>query len=154
MRRYRGYMSLEAALIMPMVICVLTLLIYFTYYLYGRCIITEDSYILAFRATISDKGGKEYDPEGYVMEKASEITGKKYFGSRSPSFKVEENGKDIRVVGTDETRHRAMGRYFLKPDGSWSYMAAGKATRRQYTRHIRMLTRLKDLGRGLIDLGE
>jgi hypothetical protein len=47
-----------------------------------------------------------------------------------------------------------MGRFFLKPSGSWEFEAAGRATRRQYTRHIRTLTRLSDLGKGLIDLGE
>ena len=154
MKRYKGYMTLEASLLMPMVICILTLLIYFTYYLYGRCIISEDSYILAFRATISDKGGAPYDPEGYVAEKASDVAGKKYFGSEKPQFTSEISGKDVRVVGKSSTRHRAMGRYFLKPSGSWGFEAAGRATKRQYTRHIRILTRLSDLGRELTDLGE
>ena len=154
MKRYKGYMTLEASLLMPMVICILSLLIYFTYYLYGRCIISEDSYILAFRATISDKGGSPYDPEGYVFEKASDVAGKKYFGSEKPQFVPETNGKDVRVVGKSGTRHRAMGRYFLKPSGSWGFEAAGRATKRQYTRHIRILTRLSDLGRELTDLGE
>ena len=154
MKRYKGYMTLEASLLMPMVICILTLLIYFTYYLYGRCIISEDSYILAFRATISDKGEAPYDPEGYVAEKASDVAGKKYFGSEKPQFTSEIIGKDVRVVGKSSTRHRAMGRYFLKPSGSWGFEAAGRATKRQYTRHIRILTRLSDLGRELTDLGE
>ena len=45
-------MTLEAALIVPMVICVFSLLIYFSYYLYGRCILSQDAYILAFRASV------------------------------------------------------------------------------------------------------
>lgn len=154
MKRYRGYMTLEASLLMPMVICVMALLIYFTYYLYGRCIISEDSYILAFRATVSDKGGAPYDPEGYVAERSSVVAGEKYFGSSKPEFEPKVTGKDVRVVGKSSTRHGAMGRYFLKPSGSWEFEAAGRATRRQYTRHIRVLTRLSDLGRELIDLGE
>ena len=154
MKRYKGYMTIEASLLMPMVICVMALLIYFTYYLYGRCIISEDSYILAFRASISDKDGNPYDPEGYVAQKASDVAGKKYFGSEKPVFLTNRNGKDVRVVGKSSSRHRAMGRFFLKPSGSWEFEAAGRATRRQYTRHIRTLTRLSDLGKGLIDLGE
>ena len=154
MKRYKGYMTLEASLLMPMVICVMALLIYFTYYLYGRCIISEDSYILAFRATISDKKGAPYDPEGYVAERSSDVAGKKYFGSLKPQFEIGFTGKDVRVVGKAGTRHRAMGRYFLKPSGSWGFEAAGRATRRQYSKHIRILTRLSDLGKELIDLGE
>ena len=154
MKRYKGYMTLEASLLMPMVICVIALLIYFTYYLYGRCIISEDSYILAFRATVSDKGGASYDPEGYVAQKASDVAGKKYFGSSKPVFEAKVSGKDVRVVGKSMTRNRAMGRYFLKPSGSWGFEAAGRVTKREYTRHIRILTRLSDLGRELIDLGD
>ncbi len=154
MKRFKGYMTLEATLLMPMVICVLALLIYFTYYLYGRCIISEDSYILAFRASVSDKGTREYDPATYVQEKADQVTGSKYFGSTKPSFEAQVNGKEVRVVGRSDTRHRAMGKYFLKPSGSWEYEAAGKAKNRKYAKHIRTLTRLRDLGRELIDLGE
>ena len=154
MKRYKGYMTLEASLLMPMVICVMALLIYFTYYLYGRCIISEDSYILAFRASISDKGGGYYDPEGYVAEKSSDVAGKKYFGNERPVFEPRVDGKDVRVTGRSMTRHRAMGRYFLKPQGSYGIEAAGRATHRQYTKHIRILTRLSDLGRELIDLGD
>ena len=154
MKRYKGYMTLEASLLMPMVICILALLIYFTYYLYGRCIISEDSYILAFRATVSDKGGTPYDPAGYVAERSCDVAGKKYFGNSKPVFEASISGKDVRVVGTSEARHRAMGKYFLKPSGSWEFKAAGRATKRQYTRHIRILTRLSDIGRELTDLGE
>ncbi|MBE5828798.1 MAG: pilus assembly protein [Butyrivibrio sp.] len=154
MKRYKGYMTLEASLLMPMVICILVLLIYFSYYLYGRCIISEDAYILAFRASVSDKGGTSYDPEGYVAEKASEVAGKKYFGNQKPVFEPQVNGKDVRVVGRSNTRHRAMGGYFLKPKGSWGFEAAGRATKRKYTRHIRLFTRLSDLGKELIDLGD
>ena len=154
MKRFKGYMTLEATLIMPMVICVFVILIFFTYFLYGRCVITADSYILAFRASISDKGGKEYDPEGYVAGMSGGVAGKKYFGSGRAVFKVKVSGRDIMVEGSNEVRHKTMGSYFLKPDGDWSYKAAGKARRRQYAGHIRTLKRLKDLGREIIDLGE
>ena len=154
MRRYKGYMTLEASLLMPMVICIMALLIYFTYYLYGRCIISEDAYILAFRASTSEKGGVSYDPAGYVAERSDQVAGKKYFGSQPPVFEAQIDGKDVRVVGRSNTRHRAMGGFFLKPHGSWGFEAAGRATQRKYSRHIRILTRLSDLGKELIDLGD
>jgi hypothetical protein len=47
-----------------------------------------------------------------------------------------------------------MGAYFLKPRGSWGYSAHARATRRRYAGHIRKLTRLKDIGKEIIDIGE
>ena len=76
-------MTLEAALIVPMVICVITLLILFSYYLYGRCILSQDSYILAFRASVdADRYGS--NPESTVLSKRDRVFGKKYFGSTKP----------------------------------------------------------------------
>ncbi len=147
-------MTLEAALIVPMVICVFSLLIYFSYYLYGRCILSQDAYILAFRASVEKTAQWKDDPAGYVAHKAALVTGSKYFGSSSPVFAAEVSGKKIRVKGQAMAHHSAMGRYFLKPSGSWEYEAAGAAKRRDYAGHIRTATRLRDLGKEILNLGE
>ena len=154
MRRFKGYMTLEAALIVPMVICVFSLLIYFSYYLYGRCVLSQDAYILAFRASVEKSGQWKDDPVGYVNQKAAGKAGSKYFGSSFPRFEASASGKEIRVRGYSTARHSAMGRYFLKPRGSWDYEAAGVAKRREYTKHIRRATRLRDLGKEILNLGE
>ena len=147
-------MTLEASLIVPMIICVFALLIYFSYYLYGRCILSQDSYILAFRASVAD--GEVYgDPAGFVSDKVSLVAGKKYFGSSFPEFETTTQGKEIRVHGHSEAKHSAMGRYFLKPQSGWEYEAAGKARRFEYTGHIRRFTRLRDIGKEIMDyIGE
>lgn len=154
MRRFKGYMTLEASLIIPMVLCVFALLIYFSYYLYGRCILSQDAYVLAFRASVENSSQWKDDPAGYVAQKAARQAGSKYFGSSFPSFDTSIQGKEIRVKGRSRARHAAMGRYFLKPKGSWDYEAEGKAKRRNYSGHIRMATRLKDLGKEILNLGE
>ena len=143
-------MTLEASFIVPMVICVFALLIYFSYYLYGRCILSQDAYILAFRASIADE--ELYgSAENYVGEKASFVAGKKYFGSTNPRFEARASGKEIRVHAYSEARHSAMGRYFLKPQTGWEYEAAGRAKRFEYAEHIRKFTRLRDLGKEIME---
>jgi hypothetical protein len=147
-------MTLEASFIVPMIICVFALLIYFSYYLYGRCVLSQDSYILAFRASIADEEvyGSAAD---YVSSKASLVAGKKYFGSSFPGFETTADGKKIRVHGHSEAKHSAMGRYFLKPQSGWEYEAAGRAERFEYVKHIRRLTRLRDIGKEIMDnIGE
>lgn len=142
-------MTLEASLIVPMVICVFCLLIYFSFYLYGRCMLSQDAYILAFRAVSTNLPEYEDDPKGYVMNKASEKAGNKYFGSSFPQFDATESVDEITVKGSAGARHAAMGRYFLKPQSGWEYEAAGRAKRMEYARDIRKWTRLKDEGSGI-----
>ncbi len=138
MRKFKGYMTLEASLIIPMVICVFVLLMYFTYYLYGRCVISQDSYIIAFRNS---------QKEGTVVD----INMKKYFGSTKPEFIVEKSGKEVFVRGYSNVRSRAMGKYFLKPKSGWDYMAAGRAKDLECVKHIRRIKRIKDIGENLIN---
>ena len=143
-------MTLEAAFIVPMIICVFALLIYFSYYLYGRCVLSQDSYILAFRASIADEEISG-SPADFVSSRASLVAGKKYFGSSFPIFETTTEGKSIRVHGRSEAKHAAMGRYFLKPGSGWEYEAAGRARKFEYVAHIRKLTRLRDLGKEIMD---
>ena len=154
MRRFKGYMTLEASLVLPMVICTFALLIYFSFYLYGRCILSQDAYILAFRASVEKSEEYRNDPVSYVNNKAAEKAGNKYFGSDFPRFDATKRGKEVRVHGSSTARHAAMGGYFLKPSGSWEYEAAGRAKRRDYSTHIRRAIRLKDLGKEILNLGE
>ena len=134
-------MTIEASFIVPMTICVFMLIIYFTNYAYGRCILAQDSYILAFRAAASGRD----DMAAVVQEKAQVVAGKKYFGNTKPSFKGKAHGKEIVVTGKAETKHGAMGRYFLKPLKGWGNEVTSKAKRREYAKHIRTVKRVKDI---------
>ncbi len=145
-------MTLEATLLMPMVLCVMALIIYFSFYLYGRCVISQDAYILAFRASLA--WDDDTSPGLYVEEHSGTVAGKKYFGSSFPGFDTEVSGKEITVEGGSEAKHSAMGRYFLKPQEGWGFAGGGQAKKRRYAEHIRRLTRLKDIGKEIIDLGE
>ena len=146
MRKFKGYMTLEASLVVPMIICVFALLIYFSYYLYGRCILSQDTYILAFRASISSE-----DAVSVVSEKEERVLGRKYFGANKPVISVITNGKEVRVSGKTTVRSRAMGSYFLKPKSGWDYEAAGKARKLEQIEHIRMVKRVKDIGENLLN---
>lgn len=146
MRRFKGYMTLEASLIVPMVICVLCLLIYFAEYMYGRCIISQDSYMLAFRASVECSRQKISASE-YVAGNMRNQAGKKYFGSSAPSFIGEQSGKEIKVTGTSNIKHSAMGGYFLKPKSGWGLEASFTAKQRDYSKRLRLIKRLKDIGK-------
>ena len=145
-------MTLEASLVIPMVICVLTLIVLFSYYLYGRCVLSQDCYILAFRASI-DADRYDAEPESTVSAKRERVVGKKYFGSTKPEFRVEcrDSGKEIRVEGNSRIRAGAMGNYFLKPKSGWEFEAGQKAKCFGQIKHIRRVTRLMDIGKKVLD---
>lgn len=149
-------MTLEATLVMPVVLAVFVLLIYSAYYLYGRCVLSQDSYILAFRATRAEASGHRGDMASYVGSRADEKAGKKYFGSTNPKFTPKVSGKKIRVKGKAEVRHSVMRRNFLLKKKKWGYSALGKAKKIEYPEHARRLKRLRDLGTEILehDYGE
>ncbi|WP_155828029.1 TadE family protein [Butyrivibrio sp. VCB2006] len=142
MRKLPGYMTVEASFIVPMIICVFVLIIYFSNYVYARCILAQDSYILAFRASMD----KEANPATVVDSKKNAVAGKKYYGNRSPTFDCSTSGKEIEVTGGTETKHSAMGRFFLKPKGSWKLKSRQYAKKRDYSGHIRTVKRIRDIG--------
>lgn len=113
--------------------------------------LSQDSYILAFRAVTTNEAEFKDDPVSYVMSRASEKAGNKYFGSSLPGFEAEKSGDEVLVKGNAQTNHAAMGRYFLKPQSGWDYEAAGKAKRMEYSKTIRRMTRIKDIGSELLD---
>ena len=152
MRKYKGYMTVEATLVVPMAVCVITLLILFSYYLYGRCILSQDCYVLAFRASIdADRYGN--NPKSTVFAKRDRVLGKKYFGSTKPVIHVESraSGKEIKVEASARIRAGAMGNYFLKPRSGWEFKAGQKAKCLGQVKHIRKMTRLKDIGQRVFD---
>ena len=144
-------MTLEAALVVPMALCSIVLLIYFAFFLYGRCLLTQDAYILAFRATIRNSPEWEDNPASYVEAHATDVLGKKYFGNRKPSVSGRFYGREVTVEGESQTRHTAMGRYFLKPKEGWNYYVSMTARKREVTKHIRRFKRLKDIGKDISD---
>ena len=97
-------MTLEASFIVPMIICVFALLIYFSYYLYGRCILSQDAYILAFRASVADE--EIYgSPESYVYESHRRLWAKSILAAPTLRLKQHRQEKksgfmDIQRPGT------------------------------------------------------
>ena len=142
MRKIHGYMTVEASFIVPMVICVFALLIYLANFMYGRCLLTQDCYILAFRASMEDS------PKEYVVQKSG-LFGRKYFGNKEPVFEAEADKKAVTVRAATQTKHRAMGNYFLKPGGVWEISAKQSVKVRNYPGHLRRVKRIMDLANNL-----
>lgn len=65
-----GYFTVEAAFIVPMTIMVIVLFIYLAFFMYDRCALDQDSYILSYRESVR-RGTEPTD--------AQSVLGQKYF---------------------------------------------------------------------------
>ncbi len=146
MYRFRGYMTVEASFVVPIVICVFAAIIYFSNYMYDRCVLAQDCYVLAFRAVSSANNDMGADPGGYVMEKSSLVSGNKYFGCSKPFFRAVVKGKTIEVSGHTTVKHSMMGRILGFTGNDWSIDVTQTARKRECPKHIRMVKRLRDIG--------
>lgn len=79
-KRWKGYFSIEASLIMPIILFLYLLIILAALYMYCRCAISQDTFLLGMRAGCFSYGEDNYGeviygeekgwyPEGYVQER-------------------------------------------------------------------------------------
>ncbi len=142
MCRVEGYMTVEASFIVPMVIGIFAFIIYLTNFSYARCVLVQDTYVLAFRASQQDLS----EAHGYIAEKSDVVAEKKYFGNLAPEFKTRVNGKNVEITGKTTTRHAVLEGFFRSFKGDWDIEEVQTARKRDYSGHVRSVKRIKDIG--------
>ncbi len=50
-RKVNGYMTVEASLVIPLVLCIYVMIIKAGFWVYDRCVMSQDQYLLAFRSS-------------------------------------------------------------------------------------------------------
>lgn len=74
-----GYFTVEASLIIPTVILLIAFLFYLTFFLYNRCVLSQDAYVLAFRGSIRC-GYRTDSVKRYMEEQMLRQSKAKYIG--------------------------------------------------------------------------
>ncbi len=59
-KKWNGYLTVEASFLMPMVLFLYMLVILCGFYLYNRCVISQDNYLLAFRGSRFTDAAENY----------------------------------------------------------------------------------------------
>lgn len=91
-QKQNGYFTVEAALIMPSVVCILALLCYLGFFMYNQCLLQQDTYILGLRGSIAEGLGSE-ETAVYVLKQAEELLPKYYAVSKMDKTVKAEVGK-------------------------------------------------------------
>lgn len=129
-------MTVEAAMLMPAVILLMALLLYISFFLYNRCVLSQDAYILAFRGSIHRETERN-DLQEYIEESAKNQFGNKYIGMKLLEKSPEVSNKKVTV--------RLEGRTV----NGWMLTAAGQAERNAPVEYIRKIRLMKKAWEGM-----
>lgn len=129
-----GYMTVEAAFIIPWVIFLFVFLIYAAFYLYDKCVLFQDAYTVCFRASVQKE---ENGVSDYLSSHMEERFGRKYFGVGKVEKNVEQDRKEVSVYAACNVKTPI--RHFLvmpQTDG-WQIQTQAKAQIMNPTKIIR-----------------
>lgn len=96
-KKVNGYMTVEAAFMIPWVIFLFVFLIYASFYLYDKCVLFQDSYTICFRASIQKE---ENGVAGYIDSHMEKQFGKKYFGVGRVDAHMQQSAHEVSVYGS------------------------------------------------------
>lgn len=114
----KGYFTVEAALVLPMVLWIYQLLIYIMFYQYDRCILEQDIGILAFRGTLLQE--EEMEERHFHNNKILQDIQKeniyldKYILFQQDGIRIRLDGNKVSISGEGS----------LKTDIPWTVKAA------------------------------
>lgn len=114
-KKWNGYLTVEAAFVMPVVLFLYLTFIICGFYLYNRCVISQDGYLMAFRGSHftdfeADYGEIIYGSmdngsfaEEYVKSRLSyKSEGYPFCRVKLQEIKTTGNGLFIRITGYQE----------------------------------------------------
>lgn len=145
-----AYMTLEAALVIPAAVFGMVLIIYMSFFVYGRCILSQDVYILGFRSSIFYEKNGYNSPVSYITDHKEEQIKGRYFGSRETTISSYLNGKTIIVEGKTQTNHNALHGYFSGIPNIWESESGARIKMRNNAKTLRRIKRTKDIYEGLM----
>ncbi len=144
-REFDAYMTVEAAFVIPIATFIMAVIIYFSFYMYGRCILAQDVYVLGFRASIFYEQRGYQSPADYVNDKAYLQTANRYFASGEPQINGGQSGKNVTVSGNIKTLSGPGAAYFQGLPARLTYEAQGSARIYDMPGSLRKIRRIKDI---------
>lgn len=134
-----AYFTVEAALVVPVVLCIFVMIIYLSFYLYDRCVMAQDCYVLSYRQSIekgkADRAGQE--------AAGTQFGGKLFMLSRMETG--VSKGKNICVRANAAMEPPLFGLDFFDRERLWMLGVEEKACRTDPPRDYRRVRRILNL---------
>ena len=119
-----GYMTLEAAFIIPWTVFLFVFLIYASFYLYDKCVLFQDAYTICFRASVQKE---ENGVSDYLSSHMEERFGRKYFGVGKVEKSAQKSDKEVRVYGACSVKVPFPHFLTMPQTGGWQMQTEAKA---------------------------
>ena len=140
-KKLSGAFTIEASVIIPLACFLFAGIIHLSFWMYGRALLAQDSYLLALRASLIKT---EEDAGAYVAERyAAQVKGR-YFGNKKPEISGAEEGDNVKVKGKTETNHSARNLLWKE---EWHINSRARAIDIDVPARIRKIDRIADLGK-------
>ena len=143
-------------MVVPLVIFLISFIFYLTFYLYNRCVVSQDSYILAFRGSVCSGYGNSDSISRVCKKSPGEIEdciigqcgrqlGEKYMGIHSliSTAKADKKRVTVEISGTMAVALPVQ----ILWEKKWGFYGKGQAERicpTQCIRNVRLLKRMKN----------
>ena len=134
-----GYLTLEAAFLVPLAVFLFVFVIHLSFMMSGRAYLAQDAYVLAFRASMLQE---KDDAAGLVAGMAANQVRHKYFGNTQPQTETGTQGKYVVVKVRTKTARSA---FDLAPGTDWEMVTGARAIRIDITKRIRKMDRIADM---------
>ena len=119
-RKLTAYMTVEAAFVMPMVLCVFIIIIYAAFLLYDRCVFAQDARVLCLRESIQrEDGAPRVDTERLKSNEQRQF-GTKYFAVSSLTTEAYAEGSCCTYEGSFRVLPTSFGSDGLMPKSIWN----------------------------------
>ncbi len=95
----KGSFTIEASIIMPIIIIITVMIIYVSFFLYNRCIISQKSYIIALRGSMYEEGFTDpvLDNRGFMDKEKESLYRNKLIAIKGFHTKYDVQDKSIMV---------------------------------------------------------
>ena len=131
-----AYCTVEAALVIPIVLGILVMIIYLSFYLYDRCVMAQDCYVLSYRQSI-EKGNADRAGQEKIRE---QLAGKLFMLSGMDAG--SSAGGTIRVKTEGQMDPPLFGLPVFEEENHWKIAVERKARKTDPPRDYRRVRRL------------
>ena len=131
-----GYMTVEAAFIVPWVVFIIVWIMYLGYFQYDRCLLFQDNYSLATQtaARIDTEAGKQNWLDSH---KAGQI-GSKYMAAGNVRCSGTVSSTKIQVISGLKVSHPLTYHAGMIPSGNWDITDEVNADNFSYVKRLRL----------------
>lgn len=148
-----AYFTVEAALIMPMVLALYVLIIYASFFMYDRCVAEQDAYILCMReGTRKDEGtALAPDPQRILADEKRQ-QGTKYIALGNWSSRAYAEGSKSIYEAQGGCAPPVMRNIFPLKEGTWTIRVRGKSRKSDPPLLIRKYRRRQYIVRSAVEI--